>query len=295
MMAEKRLHLNKRPPKATHHPAQEALKRPQPVNPLTRETLFQNDIDHQFQADELKMLTAGGDDFYTLYRDDMTGRPRGVALLVPDWSQHAASSRGLDYLREKLPEYGWVTYSMTVPVSKEQVYTTATQGSASQPVDTSKPPGRIEPLRLVDEAYMEQYELQMQMRMQALIEQAQNHQGYFIVIAQGSSAAVLASLYAKEALEEPQAMILLSAAMPDLALYKKLNQDITINPIPTLDIYQSRDGRWIKQNVKKRKQLARKNFKAVYRQKELYGDISYLNQNHRLFRQIYGWLSHLGL
>lgn len=276
--------------------------------PKSLEYFYQADVAHYFNPDEVKTLLAGDTEFNVLFQDDMTGRPRGVALLIPDWSQGASSSRGLDFLRTNLPNYGWVTLSMSVPDSHLPVFDTGPvkspdadkDGSQEEDANTPAPKAsqalvRVEPARFIDEQYMAQYELQMKMRMQALISEAENYQGYFIVIAQGSSAAVLASLYAKSELKEPEAMVLLSAFMPDVKLTQKMNLDIAQNPIPTLDIYQTLGVSWAAKNIKLRKKLARKHFKVSYRAKELFGDISYHNQNHRLLRSIYGWLSSLGL
>jgi hypothetical protein len=271
-------------------------KAPLKVNaPKSHEYHFRNDADQHFAPDELKILLAGDTDFYVLFRDDMTGRPRGVALLVPDWGQNALNTRGIDFLRTSLNEYGWVTLSMTVPQASDPVFNTKITilPAGSQPAPTvisSK-----QPLNFADEGFMAQYEFQLKMRMMALTAEAENYQGYFVVIAQGSSAAVLASLYAKEELDEPEALILLSANAPNMAQNQLLNQNIAATAIPTLDIYQSRDSRWIHKNVIARRKLAKKQFKVAYRQKELHGDISYHNQNQRMLKIVYGWLSRMGL
>ncbi len=289
--------MNAQPPAKTKPAKPIELKPPKP-----HEYYYNADIDHYFNPDKLKPLLAGDTEFYALMQEDMTGRPKGVALLLPDWSQSATAAQGLAFLRTKLPEYGWVTLAMNVPQSQQPVFNTGPAQSLSNPepvpADAEFPEvvaAKPDPARMLDEAYMQQYELMLKMRMQALIDEAQNYPGYFIVIAQGSSAAVLASLYARAELPEPQAMILLSAMMPDYKLTQKMNLDIAQNPIPTLDIYQSRGFRWAKENAMKRKQLAKKYFKPIYRNKELYGDISYHNQNHRLLRTIHNWLGKLGL
>lgn len=277
----------------TAAPPPSSPPRPEAVAPKSREDNLKSDIDHFLQPDELKTLLAGDNEVYALYRDDMTGRPKGVALLIPDWGLNTTNSRGMEYLRTELGDYGWVTLAMTVPQGKESVFTTeaAVADPAASPDSAKKP----KPIRAVDDDFMQRYELQLKTRMMALISEAENYQGYFIVIAQGSSAAVLASLYAKGELAEPEALILLSAFVPDMTLRMKMNQDITVTAVPTLDVYQSGHSRWLKKNILLRRKLAKKNFKVHYRQKELYGDISYHNQNQRLLKEIYGWLSSLGI
>ena len=295
-------------------------KRPKISKPKPQEYFINSDIERYFQPDELVKLLAGEQDFYALYRDDLTGRPRGVAILIPDWGLHAANNRGIESLRTQLPDLGWVTLSMTVPSTLEPVYIqkvankvnreqpnnenstqSPTQNPSSAPFETSNPNNRVkpykipEPLRILDESQFQQYELNVKLRLQAIINEAQNHQGYFIVIAQGSSAAAVASIYAKEELEMPEALILLSPNLPDRALASKMNQDITTNPIPTLDIFPSLSSRGLLQSAKLRRKLAKKNFKVSYRQQKVFGDISQFNRNRKLLKSIYGWLSSLGL
>jgi hypothetical protein len=281
-----------------------AVTRAKAIAPKSREYNLQNDIDHFFSPDELKPLLAGDSDFYVLFRDDMTGRPKGVALLIPDWGLNAANSRGMEYLRTQLGDYGWVTLAMAVPQNNEAVFTTpprapadSTDSPVTAPATSSNGIAnqRVAAIRGVDDDFFASYQLQMKMRMQALTSEAENYQGYFIVIAQGSSAAVLANLYAKGEIPEPEAFILLSAALPDAKLNQQMNLDIATTAIPTLDIYQSRDTRWQHNNIKLRRKLSKKHFKVHYRQKELYGDISYHNQNQRLLKSIYGWLSSIGI
>jgi len=278
--------------------------RPDAKKPKSKEYYINSDFDRYFQADEVKKLLAGETEFSALFRDDMTGRARGVALFLPDWGLHAANNRGIDSLRTLLPDYGWVTLSMSVPSHIEPIHVQAKiqLPSADTPADAPnvrkpglKPYIKPSSLRIVNEDYMAAYETQIKLRLQALVTEAQNHQGYFIVIAQGSSAAAVASIYAKEELEEPEALIFINAFLPDLALNRKMNQDITVTSIPTLDIYPSVDRYGLTDNIKIRRKLAIKNFKASYRQQRLFGDISYHNQNRRLLKSVYGWLSSLGL
>lgn len=284
-------------------------KRPKIAKPKPQEYYINGDIERYFQADELVKLLAGDQDFFALFRDDLTGRPRGVAILIPDWGLHAANNRGIESLRTHLPDFGWVTLSMTVPSTLEPVFihTPLKKQNDNQTTDSDNTDSstanqrRIEPykrpeiLRVLDESQFQQYQVAIKLRLQSLITEAQNHQGYFIVIAQGSSAAAVASIYANEELELPEALILLSPNLPDRALAAKMNQDITITSIPTLDIYPSSSPRSLLLNANLRRKLAKKNFKISYRQQKLFGDISQFNSNRKLLKSVYGWLSSLGL
>lgn len=294
-------------------------KRPAIAKPKSQEYYINSDIERYFQPDELIKLLAGEQDFYALFQDDLTGRPRGVAILIPDWGLHAANNRGIESLRTHLPDLGWVTLSMTVPSTLEPVYihnpltlqnnsqTTDTgnnteNNTGSSPSQNSAPnPRKIQPykkpesLRVLDENKFQEYQIAIKLRLQSLIMEAQNHQGYFIVIAQGSSAAAVASIYAKEELELPEALILLSPNIPDRALAAQMNQNITINSIPTLDIYPSSSSRSLLFNANLRRKLAKKNFKISYRQQKVFGDISQFNRNRKLLKSVYGWLTSLGL
>ncbi len=65
-----------------------------------------------------------------------------------------------------------------------------------------------------DIAALDSYKMQLQQRVAAAMASVQPENNAIIVVAQGSSAALLSQLYADKKLQEPQSLILLEAYLP---------------------------------------------------------------------------------
>ncbi len=301
-------------------PATETSNQPEVLAPVTMEQLNQYDLKHYLPDDEIKPLMAGDTEFYTLNRDDTTGRTKGVVVFIPDWSGSITSPRGINYLRKAMNDYGWVTMSVGVPdkLPARQPEIMLTNTDSSEPTDEQaanesnstemaemaktglKPPvaaatqSNQNEVQVSDNFYS-QYQQALQIRLSSIRQEAENYPGFFIVVAQGSSAAAVTRLFAEQSAESPDALILLSAWLPERNLNLQFNQDIANTTMPVLDVYQSQDAAWITANLHRRKQQVRKHFKAHYRQRELFGTTGYQRQNQRLFKEIYGWLTTMGI
>lgn len=273
-----------------------AMNRPKVVRPKPKESFINRDTQRFYSSDEVQELLAGDQPFYALFRDDLTGRPRGVALLIPDWGGHAANHRGIDSLRTHLPELGWVTLSMTVPSEQDNIHIYEPQSvTATDQQPTAATYQEPKNINVFTALQLSDLEVQIRLRLQAMITEAENHQGYFIVIAQGRSAATVASIYAKEALDKAEALIFLAADQPDQIHRKQMNQDIASTVIPTLDIYPSQGPSHLEANAIFRGKLVRKYYKHHYRQQRMMGNIDDFHHNRKLLKSVYGWLTSLGL
>lgn len=235
---------------------------------MTAEQTLTADLNRQIPQDEQHELTVDGQSFLLLTRDRMTSYNKGTAVLVPDWSEHAASPKHIDNLRQKLTDYGWNTLALMPPAAKFS--------------DT-------------DEQTLEQYSNALKARMQATLQLAQQNAGVVIVIAQGASAAALNTLYASEQLPQPAALIILGAYLPEPALNKAFANALASHQVPTLDISHQQDNRHVTQQLKLRRQLVDKQLKAVYRQRLLTGSGYNSELQQWVFQEIYGWLISVGL
>ncbi|WP_199611096.1 DUF3530 family protein [Flocculibacter collagenilyticus] len=212
-----------------------------------------------------------------------------------------------DYNRKPTPpssDEAGSTTETTSPASSnennEAVNSENTEEAAGNTADNSNaiPTSQlatIDTTNAFNEASVTTYKQQLLLRIQSVMNEAQNYPGYFVVVAQGASGAWLTSLYATEALEPPQALILLSATVENTTLNRQFAQDIGRTEMPILDIYQTNDRSWLLSSLKLRRQYAKKFFKVHYRQRELFGDTSYTAQYERLHKTIYGWLTSLGI
>jgi len=61
-------------------------------------------------------LNNGNEKFLGLYDNEMTGRPHGVAILLPPLGAHPDWPGVMHQLRTTLPRYGWSTLSIQLPV-----------------------------------------------------------------------------------------------------------------------------------------------------------------------------------
>ena len=61
-------------------------------------------------------LSSEKDKFLTLFDSDMTGNPRGGAILLPPLGAHPDWPGVMHHLRTTLPRYGWSTLSIQMPV-----------------------------------------------------------------------------------------------------------------------------------------------------------------------------------
>lgn len=235
---------------------------------ITPEQALTADLTRQIPVYEQIELSANGNSFLLLQRESMTSFTKGTAILVPDWSQHAASPKNIDHLRQQLTDYGWHTLAVMPPSYPE--------------------------LPLTAES-LQQYQIGLKDRMEAVQHAAGQKPGVSIVIAQGSSAAVLNRLYADEQLPEPAAFIMLGAYLPDHELNRQLAKALASHQIPTLDINHQYDNGYVSSQLKLRQQMAKKQLKAIYRQRQIIGSGYHNDEQEWVLQEIYGWLTSVGL
>ena len=132
-------------------------------------------------------------------------------------------------------------------------------------------------------------------RMAAAWQLANEHPGFFLVICQGKSCNWLTELFLEQEELNPDALVMLSAHMPQSDLNDLFAEQLSKTEFPVLDLYQSSDNPWVLANVPWRRKLARKNYKTDYRQRQLYTGIDYYGQERRTIKEIYGFLTAVGM
>lgn len=233
---------------------------------LSSESFTTSDLQNQIDPIEIKPLQAGELSFTVLEKPAMTAFTKGTVILVPDWSQHAASPRMINVLRQQLVDYGWNTIAMMVP---EQLTETTAETLLT-------------------------YQTALLTRLQAVMKSAENNTGSIIVVAQGSSGALINQLYQTGQLTAPEGLILLSAYLPDKALNQAVSLALAKHKVPTLDIQQQQDNSFVMASSQLRLQLVRKHIKEIYRQRLLPGSLDQPQNQQWVFNEVYGWLSYLG-
>ncbi len=222
------------------------------------------DIQRQLPPEEISMLKNAEQEFLTLELKTMTPFTKGTVILIPDWSQHAASPRAINFLRTTLIDYGWNTIAMMVP----------------------------EPLTTVDSETLISYQTDFQGRLAEVLKRAASKPGNLIIVAQGSSGALINTMIQSEQISAPQGLILLSAYLADVKLNQAVSLAISQHKTPTLDILHHQDNSIVSASSKIRLQLTRKSMKELYRQRTLTGSID--DDPEWLFKEVYGWLTYIG-
>lgn len=238
----------------------------QASEPMSIEQWHQSDLSWQLPADEITELLAGDKSFLALKRAAFTVNVKGTILLIPDWSQHASSPKYLNLLRKDFNDYGWNTLAIAVP---------------DTPFESDTPS-------------LESYKAQLQLRIAAAMASIKEKNNVIIVVAQGSSAALISQLYADKKLQEPQSLILLEAYLPQVEQQRSLPLAIAKQQVPTLDLMQEQGNQQVAAQWHLRKQLAQQQQKLLYRQREISGLIAQAETQQRVLKEIHGWLSYQG-
>ncbi|MBY0420139.1 MAG: alpha/beta hydrolase family protein [Pararheinheimera sp.] len=235
-------------------------------DPVSMEEWHKSDLSWQLPADEITELLAGDKSFLALKRAAFTAKVKGTILFVPDWSQHASSPKYLNLLRKEFNDYGWDTLAIAVP---------------DAPAENDTPS-------------LDSYKEQLQQRIAVAMTSAMAENSTVIVVAQGSSAALISQLYADKKLQEPQSLILLEAYLPQAEQQRSLPLAIAKQQVPTLDLMQQQGNQQVAAQWQLRKQLAIQQQKLLYRQREISGLVTQSETQQRVFKEIHGWLSYQG-
>jgi len=247
--------------------------------PLPLEQVYKGDINHYLSDDEIKPLLAGPDDFITLIKESTVANNKGVAILLADWQQTAITPKGLNYLRKEMPNQGWTTISIQPP-SKPNNYPSTALKQVEQEEE--------------DRTTLTAYQLKLSAMIKTVMEKAKDYPGIFVVIAQGSHAAILTDLYQQDKNIPPNAFIVLSSFMPSHQANEQYASTLAQTSFPVLDLYLTRDHPLVMSSAKLRLSQANKEMKAIYRQRQITNLTSSYYPQEELLISIKGWLTSIG-
>ncbi len=222
------------------------------------------DLQRQIAPSQINTLKSEQQSFLTLQRAAMTPFVKGTVILVPDWSQHAASPRAVEHLRNYLIDYGWNTMAMMVPPA-------VTDPSMEN---------------------LQSYQQELLARLKVVMAEAETKPGTIVVIGLGHSGAILNQLYKNEDLTAPQALVLIGAAIQDVVMNEQVAEALSQHRVPTLDLLPQFDNAYARNSGTLRLQLVRKHIKEIYRQRLIPGSVE--QDQSWLAREILGWLRYIG-
>ena len=247
--------------------------------PQALETMHNLDITHYLSAEQITPLVAGDDDFITLIKESNTANNKGVAILLADWQQTAITPKGLNYLRNTMPDQGWTTLAIQPPAKPTDYPSTALTLAAREEENL---------------ATLSAYQLKLSAMMKSVMLTANNYPGVIIVIVAGSHSAILTDLYQKNKNTPPNALIILSGYMFDAAANATFASALAQTPFAVLDLYLMRDHPLVLSGAEQRLSAATKAMKAYYRQRQLTNRASSYYPQARLMTAIKGWLTTIG-
>ncbi|KXI28337.1 hypothetical protein AX660_18380 [Paraglaciecola hydrolytica] len=259
---------------------------------VDKQLLHDLDLRRALFSDEYSILDVAGQEMLVIINENTTAISRGTALLVTDNGMSINSQQGLAPLVKQLIDLGWVT--MLIPSPSSDLF--LPEEIVIEP-DNANPPPLLSIKASVSQLNQQVFDEHLErvsLNMQAALEKAQEYPGFVLVIAQGTSAATLAQLYAEQKLASPDAFVVISPYWPDRKFNNQLASFLANTPMPVLDIYSKWDNSWSQASIKARKVAAIRALKLQYRQREIVGVGLVQQPATYVSKEIYGWLSHMG-
>ncbi len=242
----------------------------------------QQDLKHYLANENIEAMLAGPNDFLTIVTPNTSKNEKGVAILLADWQHTATDPKALNFLRKTLPEQGWTTIAIQ-PKNKPANFPSSSENKTQFDEE--------------NKTALMQYQQELAALMKVVMEKAQDYPGIILMISQGNNAAQLQTYLVDEKRakgEIPNAFISLSAYMPTPLENQQLAQQMSGSGIATLDLFLQRDHPLAHSNAKLRKDLATKEMKVIYRQKQLANRYAGYYPEQDLLKQINGWLRSIG-
>jgi len=263
----------------------------------------QDNIDHDLldirnsQFDyRYETLLVGESEMPIVVKESTKAISRGVAILYTDYGSNPFSEHGIGQLATYLNDLGWVTIAVQAP--KEGFLAQLLPENETPPeepvlandVKVHAKQGLI----TIEKQAFELQESVLKQQIQALQTRANSYPGFFLVIAEGTTAAWLTKIFAEKQLDAPDALVSVSPHWPEHQYNQSLPLWVAQTEMPYLDIYTNADNDWAASTVSNRKIQAVKSLKMMYRQRKLIGQSVNNMQHSFLAKEIYGWLTYMG-
>ncbi len=271
--------------------------------------LLTQDLKRYIPEHNIEILKTSNDTpFVALLKEETTGLPKGISFIIPDINQPILRQAATNALYKNLDVHGWSSLVLTMPflddITQNNLIINSDTGNASLN-DAATKNIEADPNAIVinnyelPPAYNDELNNQVKeeigLRLSAGFEFSKSMPGFYLIICEGKSCFWINQLIAEQSIPMPDAMIMLSAHMPQQDLNKQFAEAISITDFPVLDLYLNNDSAWVNTTISWRKKMARKNFKTNYRQRQLNGSYSYQGQQVRTLKEILGFIKAVGL
>lgn len=235
----------------------------------TQSSWLQADLQHYLPEWELHLIGEASDRVLVIHREAMTPYQQGTLVLLPDPSQHPVSPRQINFLRHAMNQHGWSTVAV-LPNYPAFANTAAD---------------------IDDDETLALFQQQLQLVLSHQAWQA----GHLVILAQGQSGYLLSQLDWAQQPRQPEALVFLSSYHQDPASNRELAQRISRQTIPVLDLAHHRDYLHISSTFELRRQWSQRHANLLYRQRLITGHAELETTQQVMYKEVYGWLSYLGL
>jgi predicted alpha/beta-fold hydrolase len=230
-----------------------------------REQQLTDKLAEEAKATETLWLEANGEKFLALLTTQSNKKARGAVLILHSMGGHADWPQLISPLRTKLPEHGWTSLSIQLPVIAPE----------NQIEDYGKT--------------LEQATARIKAAVDLLYERK-----FFNMVAIGHSFGAASLLAYLEKQEKQKVIAMVAIGLQDYAFVKPSMDllDLIENcKLPVLDIYGSRDFKKVIDQAADRRLAANKGNNLQYAQMEVEGADHYFNKlEDILIKRIRGWL-----
>lgn len=259
---------------------------------VTADQEFVLDLQNRQHPDHFDLLNVGEQQLPLMISEPTVPLTRGVAILVNDASRYQTDHNSLAALAAPLNSWGWVTMQMPAP-DAELLWPPLTTESPPEP-EAASPMPAVAAMPTFNDDHVAQYLQQLTLQLTAVVERSRQYPGFFLVIAEGSSAAWLTRLYGDAQLEIPDGLVIVNPYLPERSLNNQLPELLAATTMPVLDLFTPFANPWSEVTRSQRQIAARKGLKLQYRQRELNGQAIDRQQYAFMAKEIYGWLTYLG-
>jgi len=240
---------------------------PGQASDLEKEKRWEAQIVDALIVGEPVRLKAGDTEFLAIFAEHNTDKAMGGAIVLHGIGAHPAWPEVVQPLRTNLPDYGWATLSLQMPILPNEAET---------------------------EEYAPLFKNEVRPRLQAGIDYLKKQGLQNIVIVAHSLGASMASYYLSQK-RDPAISAFVGIGMsrnmadPSMDTAASLRN---INKLPVLDIYGSRDLPQVLSSVKARADASTRAGNKQFSQVEIEGaDHFFNNMDGVLVKRVRGWLA----
>ena len=263
-------------------------------------------LEQQLPNTEQQQLSSSDGNFLALWKPANAVEANGVVILIPGDSESANWPQAIGPLRNKLPDVGWSSLSLTLPdpfnqapqvapTPAEASTTTADASTAPVTPDEATPPATPAAPAVEatppNQAGVEQHAERIQARIQAAVAFAQTQKPKRIVLLGHGSGGYWAARYLSNTTNVDVHNLLLVAANVPAGFSPSLEELVPSLKLAVGDFYY-KDQPADRTAALKRQQASKRQAKPAYVQvamKALPGNPA--TEQEQLFRRIRGWLS----